>query len=269
MEVQQYVPPADHPLARGVKSCWRLRAHGGFGTEMILPKGNVDLLFNLGSPLILAGPAAHASDVLAPGVWLVGLQTRMFTSRPQGNIHMLGLSLAMEHAAELIPVAMHELTDQRVPASDVLDGTNRLLHEISATADFPAQVRRILDWLGRHQGNAAARVRQVQYACDCLGQTPAGGGLTRIAAALGISSRHLRRMFLEHVGVTPRQYLRLSRFIQALHSITSSRSLTDVAHAANYFDQAHFCHDFRAIAGITPREYQVRVGPAVGHLFLP
>jgi AraC-like DNA-binding protein len=51
--------------------------------------------------------------------------------------------------------------------------------------------------------------------------------------------------------------------------MSSPLSLTEIAHAANYFDQAHFCRDFKEISGITPSEYREKVGPAPGHIFTP
>ena len=69
------------------------------------------------------------------------------------------------------------------------------------------------------------------------------------------------------MGVAPSQYLRLSRFVRALHLMRGTLTLTEVAHAAHYFDQAHFCRDFKAIAGTTPGAYRAAAGPALGHVF--
>ncbi|WP_369127980.1 helix-turn-helix domain-containing protein [Halomonas flagellata] len=40
--------------------------------------------------------------------------------------------------------------------------------------------------------------------------------------------------------------------------------LTDTAHEAGYFDQAHFIHDFKAVTGITPGDYLRHVGRRYG-----
>ncbi len=51
MQLEYYIPPAQHPLGPYVQSIWRVHAHRDYSTETILPKGNVDLLFNFGDPL--------------------------------------------------------------------------------------------------------------------------------------------------------------------------------------------------------------------------
>ena len=61
----------------------------------------------------------------------------------------------------------------------------------------------------------------------------------------------------------------MSRFVRALHLIPRLPTLTDVAHAAWYTDQAHFCHDFREFAGITPDAYRRGAGAVPGHLLIP
>jgi transcriptional regulator GlxA family with amidase domain len=82
-----------------------------------------------------------------------------------------------------------------------------------------------------------------------------------------MSERHLRRVFLEHVGLTPGHWRRLARFRGAVGLMASPCTLTQVAHGAGYADQAHFCRDFAEIAGMTPGEYRQRVGPLPGHIF--
>jgi len=107
----------------------------------------------------------------------------------------------------------------------------------------------------------------VHHACSVLAPTPQDAGVDRIAHDMGVSSRHLRRVFLEYVGVTPLEYARLQRFHRALNLMPSDLSLTAIAHESHYYDQAHLCHDFKDIAGVTPGEYRVHAGPISGLLF--
>jgi AraC-like DNA-binding protein len=70
------------------------------------------------------------------------------------------------------------------------------------------------------------------------------------------------------VGLTPKVYSRLCRFQNALQRLHSDRELdlADVAVSLGYFDQAHFAHEFRAIAGITRRPIAPRGLPHHNHV---
>ena len=67
--------------------------------------------------------------------------------------------------------------------------------------------------------------------------------------------------------MTPQDYIRLRRFNRALALMASTRSLTTIAQESHYYDQAHLCHDFQAIAGMTPGEYRAQSGPVPGLVF--
>ncbi|HZI85686.1 MAG TPA: helix-turn-helix domain-containing protein, partial [Pyrinomonadaceae bacterium] len=49
---------------------------------------------------------------------------------------------------------------------------------------------------------------------------------------------------------------RLSRFLNVLRCLSEGqqRSLTEIALACGYFDQAHLNHEFREMAGMAPGE---------------
>jgi AraC-like DNA-binding protein len=76
-----------------------------------------------------------------------------------------------------------------------------------------------------------------------------------VAVALGVSERHLRRVFRETIGLSPKAFAQLARFHRALGAARkdAGASWASIAAAAGYYDQAHLIADFRAIAGVTPR----------------
>jgi AraC-like DNA-binding protein len=89
-----------------------------------------------------------------------------------------------------------------------------------------------------------------------------------VAADLGVSERHLRRVFRETVGVSPKSFAKLTRFERALRAARESAagSWASIATAAGYYDQAHLIAEFRAIAGATPRALlrELRAAPLLG-----
>lgn len=79
--------------------------------------------------------------------------------------------------------------------------------------------------------------------------------VSAVADALGVSERHLRRVFREHVGMSPKEYARLARFHRALRAarVDEQRDWARIALASGYYDQAHLITEFRAISDATPR----------------
>jgi AraC-like DNA-binding protein len=75
-----------------------------------------------------------------------------------------------------------------------------------------------------------------------------------VASDLGVSERHLRRVFHESVGMSPKAFSKLTRFRRALRAACEGArvSWASIAAAGGYYDQAHLIADFRAIAGVTP-----------------
>lgn len=76
-----------------------------------------------------------------------------------------------------------------------------------------------------------------------------------VARKLGVSGRHLRRVFRETLGVSPKTYAKLTRFHRALAAAREnlSASWTSIAADSGYYDQAHLIAEFRAVTGMTPQ----------------
>jgi AraC-like DNA-binding protein len=76
-----------------------------------------------------------------------------------------------------------------------------------------------------------------------------------VAVDLGVSERHLRRVFSNAIGVGPKAFAKLTRFHRALRAAHEDASATwaSIAAESGYYDQAHLVEEFRAIAGVSPR----------------
>lgn len=98
-----------------------------------------------------------------------------------------------------------------------------------------------------------ARARLTNDAAERLTHS----SVNAVAVDLGVSERHLRRVFHEAVGVSPKAFAKLTRFNRALGAARARSSghvgWASIAAGAGYYDQAHLIAEFRAIAGVTPR----------------
>jgi AraC-like DNA-binding protein len=89
-----------------------------------------------------------------------------------------------------------------------------------------------------------------------------------VADALGWSTRTLSRRFGRSVGLSPKAYARIQRFRRAVEHLDGPADLTGLALAHGYADHAHFTHDFRALAGMTPSDWRVADRPYATHATL-
>jgi AraC-like DNA-binding protein len=82
--------------------------------------------------------------------------------------------------------------------------------------------------------------------------------LVRIA---GVEARQIRKAFCRFLRCTPAEYLRAKRIESAREQlIATHQPIAEVAAEAGFYDQAHFCHQFRKITGLSPREFRALIG---------
>jgi len=266
MQAERYFLPKDHRLRPYVTGIWRHQGGPAGGHERIMPRGVVKLLFPLCGTLVAVDGIRGDVPRLRGAVYLAGLHSRSVTTAPDGSLVMLGLGLSAEVCRAVLPLPAHEVTNLTIEATLVFKNTPELFERLCrATSSLPDQCRILLRWL-ESVIEPSARLTQVHHACRVLARTPQDARVDRIARDMAVSSRHLRRVFLQYVGVTPLEYVRLRRFNRALNLMPSDLSLTAIAQESHYYDQAHLCHDFKDIAGMTPGEYRAQAGPIGGLL---
>lgn len=266
MHVQYYSPPQNHPLREIVATVWQVQHDSEHSVETILPKNRLDILFNLEEPQRVRS-GEYACHLKPNHIYLSGMQTRACHVQPSGRTTLFGVSLDLVGALTLFPLPLAEIADQTVEATTLFHGQRFLWERIAEAQEFSARCHLVIDWLC-HLYRPNPYLGLLQRACDLMRKEPTGNSVDVLTHELGVSSRHLRRIMLRQLGIGPAHYIRQSRFVDALHLMSTAHSLTEIAHAAHYADQAHFSRDFKEIAGMTPMAYRQSMGHVPGHLFL-
>lgn len=79
------------------------------------------------------------------------------------------------------------------------------------------------------------------------------GSVEDLSDRLGLSARHVRRLFEEHLGTSPKGVARTQRLHLAKQFLENSAlNMTNVAHAAGYQSLRSFNHDIKRVYGVTP-----------------
>jgi AraC-like DNA-binding protein len=77
-----------------------------------------------------------------------------------------------------------------------------------------------------------------------------------LAGEANMSLRNFERRFIDEVGMSPKLYIRITRFFGALENkmMFPQKNWTTITHESGYFDQAHFIKECREFASKTPEE---------------
>jgi AraC-like DNA-binding protein len=99
----------------------------------------------------------------------------------------------------------------------------------------------------------------VRAAVDLLRARPVGA----TARELNVSERHLRSVFTEAVGVSPKHFARIDRVRTVLRGVGPG-GLAGLAAEAGYYDQSHMTAEFRDVMGVSPGRFAAGQLPPPG-----
>lgn len=77
----------------------------------------------------------------------------------------------------------------------------------------------------------------------------------QLAKKYAMSKRSLERKLKSIIGITPKQFLRLSQFRQTLQQIQNGAHWEYLIDHLNYYDQAHIINSFKQFSGFTPGQF--------------
>jgi AraC-like DNA-binding protein len=252
-----FVPRA--PLRDAVELVWTTSGPAQPGVERVLPNGVVELIFNLGAPQRVVHSAGRFTRYRA--AWVAGIQSRPLDIESELDSELVGVRFRPGGAAPLLGLPAHAIAGSVVELAELhIDWAEELRDRLLEARDATDRALVAERALTRQLLRGQALDPRVAAALEAMRRLPAGLSLAALAGQLGVSHKHLIALFKREVGVSPKMLQRVLRFQGALQALQASPAphVTQVAHDCGYADQAHLNHDFRALAGVTPRAYLQR-----------
>lgn len=217
------------------------------------------LIVEFGDPLLVADVA----DKQSPRMWQsfgAGACLGPTSTLHSGVQHCLEVQLTPLGMYRMTGLSMNEISNRAVSLEDLFGREGRRLPErLAAEPDWAHRFDLLDSMLKRAAADGPEPDPEVALAWRWLSDANGTASVGEIVTETGWSRARLANRFRSQVGLTPKAAARVLRFGRAMTLLAAPghRSLTSIALACGYFDQAHFNRDFRMFAGCSPGELAV------------
>jgi AraC-like DNA-binding protein len=182
------------------------------------------------------------------------VQSGVVSVCPRGPLGIAAIYIQPEAA---IPVfgSLKEFANTKVDLRNIfrLDELDRLYEHLAGSRQSSERIALVEAFLARN-GRRSSAMSAAQHAAKSLTSRP-GRRLSRLAAEMSISERHLSRLFRQSFGVSPKRFAAIARIEKILAGRREGLSWTEATYASGFYDQSHMIRDFKKIVGQSPVEF--------------
>lgn len=77
-----------------------------------------------------------------------------------------------------------------------------------------------------------------------------------LCSRIGVSERHLRRLFLDDLGIGPKEWMRQERMVASRFLLREGSSIKEIAGDLGFTNYKVFSREFLAYHGVSPSDFQ-------------
>lgn len=253
-----------------VRMIWKVEETGlQQRTERILPKGNVEIIFNLSDNIY--GRKIHSENIInLPNCLVNGINLTPYEILKNGDHCFFGIQLNPFALRLLFNVSVSELNDKVISSELLCSRMNELAAQVAEAGTFQKQTAVVLKWLRNKITEARLLKFDSRVAALYFDTEIQYYSVSSLSKKYNLSDRHMRRMAAEWLGMCPADFILYRKYLKALYEIHKKKdSLTGIAYESGFYDQAHLIRTFRLFTGYSPGEYKKQMSHLPGHVFIP
>jgi AraC-like DNA-binding protein len=264
MTIRTHTPVPSSHLSEYVTLIWEVQS-GGISKEIILPQGVVELVFNLGGEI--TGTLPGEKKLETPACFIQGLNTNIVSVEYTGQQHLFGIRLMPSMVKALYKIDAAELKNKAVDLTLINPQCMSLWHQLMEAKSFDKRLQVVENQFPLIKKNDCLRTEKM---CTMFFSNSIEGFETvdALAKAIHYSPRQANRKAHSLFGICGEELTTYKKYLRSVNLIHAGNySLTEVAYASGFFDQAHFCKKFKMYAGITAGEYMSCKSESPFHIY--
>ncbi|TIH19282.1 AraC family transcriptional regulator [Marinifilum sp. JC120] len=235
---------------------WEGDESEGLLRSRMLPGTGKEVTFHYGAPLSLEYRDGEIEKL--PRAHLICLRSKSAILRASSKTKFISIRFRTGAFRYFCPIPAEQLADSFIDAGELLGAESRLLaQQIDEANDFQERVRFIEAYLLKRLHPLLDNGRHIDHAVDSFYYDHSFVRPVNISDQVGMGVRQFQRMFKTAMGVTPKRFIRLSRFQHTVKSLLliGADDMLGTALEHGYYDQSHFIRDFKEFTGQTPRSF--------------
>jgi AraC-like DNA-binding protein len=252
-----------------INSIWRLSENDlNTRKERILPKGTIEIIFNLSDSINYFNPSFQISKTL-PTIFINGLNFKPFELTKTGRLDFLGIQLSCIGLRLLFNIPVKEFNNCVYEGKEICAELDILADELFFKQSFSQQVEILVNWIRKRTvaSNCQNSIGRVQHLIN-LNCNP-NVTVKKLSDEICLSDRQLRRFSQDWLGMTTEEFILYNKYLKSLNLLHySNQTLTEIGLITGYYDQSHFIREFKSYTEITPRYYKEANTGLPGHIFL-
>lgn len=243
-------------LAPYVRQYWFLRLKDVIrGSQRTIPFGSSTLHFLLDGNTIRS---VQNEDTL-PQSYFYGQTTRYEDIKFSGTVSFIAIVFQPTGAQPFFNIPMHQIANCKVPLSAL--GSPQLLElekQLSAGLYSNQDAVTLIEvYLLRQLRlyNSELNRKRLSASIQCINN--GGFNLSTLSKKACLGDKQFRRLFTRLIGINPKDFVRITRYQMALHSlhIQPNCKLSSLAEKLNYYDKSHLIREVKEFTGFSPKQF--------------
>jgi AraC-like DNA-binding protein len=246
-------------LTQYVKQYWSIQNCVPAGAEhiqRIVPSGLFELIFYLEDKPKTTDQQKTIND----NIIITGQLQSYHELKITGKLSLFAIYFLPHGLSVFLNIPVKELFNQSIPLKLIIkDSINKLEDELSAAKTFSEKIniaeRFLINQIKKNEKKY--KYDRIQRAVNRINQAKGDLKIEDLASESFLSRKQFERTFSDFIGTSPKQFLKVVRFQNAIFekSRHTELNITEISHKCGYFDQAHMNKDFIALSGMTPKKY--------------
>lgn len=255
MSMYHYIPPRPE-LSGHVQYYWILDLGEYIPAReqhRLTPQGFIDIVFYFRDSYRLLLPEG---EIIHPRAALYGQRTNYIDLQATGRVGLFSVTFTPVGVRDILHIPLGELSNSHYSLDDLLGKEGHELEERVTTArDHIERVACLENYLlQRLKTTNEYENKRMKSVVTRVLQSRGKLNVQALADLACLSKKQFERQFTAHVGLMPKQYSRVIRFLHAqeLRNKFPAADLPTIAYHAGYYDAAHLAHDIKQLSGYTP-----------------